>query len=544
MKRLAVLVCLLFTLMTSAAARGGGVDVPEALRTVPVEHEGRVKPFDTAAREVVAAITARERFEGADPLRLVLELASDPDAARSRPLVYVPHLQVRERLGLGADRKWATADAVRRSVPFQTFLADVRARQRAGEPLRPVEEDALEVGNRVALVESLPGLIASPAWGDVLSAYRDGDAARLNAAVTVMGAQQEAAVGANPSKLRREVAYNRVQPFHWIGVAYGAALIAALAAEATRRRAIYRLAVGLFVLAVVLNGGAFAWRCSITGFAPVTSIYETVIWVAMVTAALALVLERGARTGVALVAGAVVALAGSVVAAVMPPEYGRQIDPLTPILRSNLWLTTHVLTIVSSYAAFALATVLGSVVLGQLAWAGRGTVEAGDGGTASVDGRADRNLLLTYRSVQVGVVLAAVGTVLGGLWADVSWGRFWGWDPKETWALIVVLVYLALLHARYTNWLTDASFAAGTVVAFLSVVMSWYGVNFVLGTGLHSYGFGQGGGGYVAGYVAAQIAYVIAALWAIGVRRRARAVPGIESTGDALRTSTPISREG
>jgi ABC-type transport system involved in cytochrome c biogenesis permease subunit len=95
--------------------------------------------------------------------------------------------------------------------------------------------------------------------------------------------------------------------------------------------------------------------------------------------------------------------------------------------------------------------------------------------------------------MQVGVLLIAAGTILGGVWADYSWGRFWGWDPKEVWALITLLIYLVPLHGRFAGWVSTFGLVFASVVCFLSVVMAWYGVNFVLGVGLHSYGFVEGG---------------------------------------------------
>lgn len=115
---------------------------------------------------------------------------------------------------------------------------------------------------------------------------------------------------------------------------------------------------------------------------------------------------------------------------------------------------------------------------------------------------------LTYRAMQFGVVLLAAGTILGGVWADASWGRFWGWDPKEVWALIALLCYVAILHARYAGLVGQFGYAAWSVISFLSVLMAWYGVNFVLGVGLHSYGFSSGGAAWVSGYVLVQLAFI------------------------------------
>jgi hypothetical protein len=98
------------------------------------------------------------------------------------------------------------------------------------------------------------------------------------------------------------------------------------------------------------------------------------------------------------------------------------------------------------------------------------------------------------------------------VWADYSWGRFWGWDPKEVWALVALLGYLAVLHARFAGWVHHRGLAALSVVCFSLIVMAWYGVNFVLGAGLHSYGFGGGGRGWVFSAILLQLAYAGVAL--------------------------------
>ena len=126
-----------------------------------------------------------------------------------------------------------------------------------------------------------------------------------------------------------------------------------------------------------------------------------------------------------------------------------------------------------------------------------------------------------YRTMQVGVLLIAAGTILGGIWADASWGRFWGWDPKEVWALITLLVYLIPLHGRFAGWFNTFALVVASVVCSLSVIMAWYGVNFILGVGLHAYGFVEGGGQFsVFAVLAAMMAFPVAAAW----RRRCGSV--------------------
>jgi ABC-type transport system involved in cytochrome c biogenesis permease subunit len=183
-----------------------------------------------------------------------------------------------------------------------------------------------------------------------------------------------------------------------------------------------------------------------------------------------------------------------------PAVLDPSLHPLTPVLRSNFWLVTHVLTVTLSYAALALALGLGNITLGYF------LVRSANQEAIAVLSR------FTYQALQLGVLLLAAGVVLGGVWADYSWGRFWGWDPKEVWALVALMAYLAVLHARFAGWVGPRGLAALSVTCFSLVVMAWYGVNFVLGAGLHSYGFGGGGQGLVYGAVVAQLVYVGAAL--------------------------------
>ena len=153
----------------------------------------------------------------------------------------------------------------------------------------------------------------------------------------------------------------------------------------------------------------------------------------------------------------------------------------------------HVITITLGYSALALAMGAGHIVLGKRLL-GRATPEA-----------FTRFLRST---LQIGLLLLTVGTILGGVWANYAWGRFWGWDPKETWAFITILCYVALLHGRIAGWWEGIGLAVGSIMAFQAVLMSWYGVNFLLGQGLHSYGFGAGGFGYTLGYTLTEFAFV------------------------------------
>lgn len=112
---------------------------------------------------------------------------------------------------------------------------------------------------------------------------------------------------------------------------------------------------------------------------------------------------------------------------------------------------------------------------------------------------------LIYTCLKYGTVMLAAGIILGGVWADYSWGRFWGWDPKETWSLIVLCLYMAILHGKYTSWIPNGRFFLLVAAAFMSVMMAWFGVNYILATGLHSYGFSEGGAIFLGSFFIAQI---------------------------------------
>jgi ABC-type transport system involved in cytochrome c biogenesis permease subunit len=173
------------------------------------------------------------------------------------------------------------------------------------------------------------------------------------------------------------------------------------------------------------------------------------------------------------------------------------ISPLVPVLRDNFWLSTHVTTVILSYAALALSWILSNSLL----------IRSRFKNVSSTDYRYEVDLI--YTSIKFGVVLLSAGVILGGVWADYSWGRFWGWDPKETWSLIVLLIYMAILHGKYTSWIPAQRFVPLVAGSFMSVMMAWFGVNYILASGLHSYGFSEGGAVFLGSFFAVQILILI-----------------------------------
>ncbi len=226
-------------------------------------------------------------------------------------------------------------------------------------------------------------------------------------------------------------------------------------------------------------------------------------------------MEKIYRWRVVAMGGAVASFIAALAANYAP--FPRDIQALMPVLRSNFWLGIHVLTEVTAYAATCTAWVIGNVAIGFFAFGRYRTVN----GQRRPPAFSGTLASLNYRVLQVAVLLLTAGTILGGLWADVSWGRFWGWDPKEVGALIALLIMITALHGRRAGWHGDLSLAIGSICGFGGVMWAWYVVNFILNAGKHSYGAGEGGQwAWLVAMVAVQGLYVAMAVARVRMETR------------------------
>jgi cytochrome c-type biogenesis protein CcsB len=476
-----------------------------------------------------------------------------PDKWDRAPLVRIDFPELRQRLGLEEGQKHVAPEALSkatmvdeelgRTIPLSAWAERVLEKDKQGEVLTELEEKGLELANRLWAYQNHRmgrGLEIMPLQGseaqdwmpvghvlltsfddsndpsgayrrvksllwEARTAYQQKDAAKLNRAAEELKTVLRSAgpeLGSYPaaSTIDLEVAYNRWAPFRFAWALMLLASIAMFLHFGTERTLFYRGAFALYGAGIVAAIVGFAMRIGISGRAPVTNMYESVVYVGTGVAVLGLVFELIYRKKYILSAAAAVSTFTLVLADNCPAILDPSVRPLEPVLRSNFWLTTHVMTITLSYAAFALALGIANITLGYFL-VGSKNVET--------IGALTR---FTYKAIQVGVLLLAAGVILGGVWADYSWGRFWGWDPKEVWALVALLGYLAVLHARFAGWVHHRGLAALSVFCFSLVVMAWYGVNFVLGAGLHSYGFGGGGRGWVFTVVLLQLLYASAAM--------------------------------
>ncbi len=515
------------------------------LKRIPVQQGGRLKPLDTFAREALQTVTGKTKFHNMEAIEVVFSWMFFPTTWEGSPLIEVTGEPVKNKLGLNLKQKYFSLSEIQSHSELQQLFQEVHAKQEREEKLSKFEEDIGRLSTQIAVLErvssgDLLAVIPHP-QGEQENWFSVAQLSDLNHFQQVYGQEKsqailkqlssqfaslgtaydkgekdnffaltkdiEAHLSQLPSEpgypfitsLNMEVFYNSFHPFRKAWVFYVLALIIFLLYFfGTKNKILGTMGFSTALIAFALHCFGFYLRCTITGRPPVGNMYESVVWVSLGIVIFAFLLLYQYRNMIILTVACAVAPIGLILADNLPLALDPSIRPLTPVLRSNYWLTIHVLTITLSYAAFALAMGLGNLSLLKVLLHPERKEEI-------------RKLTqFIYRSIQIGVLLLAAGTILGGVWADYSWGRFWGWDPKEVWALIALLLYLAVVHGKFAGWLKDFGLAASSVIAFQGILMAWYGVNFVLGVGLHAYGFGSGGLSYVLVYVALQISFIFA----------------------------------
>ncbi|MEM7603701.1 MAG: cytochrome c biogenesis protein CcsA, partial [Verrucomicrobiota bacterium] len=297
------------------------------------------------------------------------------------------------------------------------------------------------------------------------------------------------------------------------------------------------IATVLLVYGLVLNIYGITMRSIIRARPPITNLYDTVIFITGIAVLLALALEFFTRKGIGLLMAALTGVGGMFLSLRYEvKEATDTMDPLQAVLDTNFWLATHVTTINIGYAAGLLSAFLGAYYLLKRFLNPLPKVLKSVSGGEPVksaelfdEPKEKRDLYKTVTNMNYGIVcfclfFSLVGTVLGGVWANYSWGRFWGWDPKENGALMICLWTLVILHMRMGGYVRDIGIAVLSILLGVIVTFSWWGVN-NLGVGLHSYGFTEGV--WPALYVSwAECAFIMACgiplWWYERVKKRAK----------------------
>lgn len=488
------------------------------------DFKGRFKPMSTFTGEVLRKLARRESLDGQTAEQVVLGMATNPKAWYHIPLIQLgKHEEVRNLLGT-TDKTVKYSDFFEQSGAYK--LRD-QVRTAYNTPQRDrsaFDKEIMKLDEKV----NICGMIFSgrfmkmfPIAGDTTHTWQSAvpDAPRPELENTIVGkfypiyiqglqaalqsndwsipnravaelAQYQIKAGGDvlPStgQIRAELLLNRLNVFNRLSRFYGllsllflGLLFTNVFAPKLQVKRATQVAIGLLVFGFAMHTLGLGLRWYVSERAPWSNGYESMIYIGWTTTLAGLLFARKSFGGLA--ATAVLAAVILMVAALnwLDPE----ITPLVPVLKSY-WLMIHVSLEAGSYGFLALGAVIGVLNLIFMIFA-----NANNGQRVY---RIIRELTLTSEMTLIGgLFMISIGTYLGGVWANESWGRYWGWDAKETWALVTILVYSFILHMRFIpGFRGDYAFNVSTLFGWASVMMTYFGVNYYL-SGLHSYAAGD-----------------------------------------------------
>jgi ABC-type transport system involved in cytochrome c biogenesis permease subunit len=519
---------------------------------LPVSAGGRIKPLDTAARSMLMLAGGRQQVrtdKGVVPATtFLLDLVTNPDRAAGLPILRVDHPDLLAML----DRAPEDGGRIPLSAiqPKWDKIAEQAQRASNVEPRDrdPFQRAVLELHRRVNTLLShaqlrepfaIPPLSPDGEWrpfneafmderssntphpsvaylATMLKAASEDDAETFNSAQASYTKLLEASMPEVMQRMRLEVLFNRASLFTGTAAVYVLAFLGVCFSFILRSRqqaspGAERLRVGslaLLTAAVLVHTVAIGLRIYLTDRPPVTNLYSSAVFVGWAAALAGVFMERLFPLGVSILGSATIGAATLIIAHNLGND-GDTMQMMQAVLDSNFWLATHVITITFGYSATFLAGAIASVYL------------IGRVFTTAVNAERERAMLrMVYGVVCFALLLSFVGTVLGGIWADQSWGRFWGWDPKENGAALVVLINAIILHARFGGMIQARGIAAIAVVGNIVTAWSWFGTN-MLGVGLHAYGFMDSAMLWLVLFVASQLAIIALA----GMQNRWRPTP-------------------
>ncbi|NWJ42533.1 MAG: cytochrome c biogenesis protein CcsA [Geothrix sp.] len=558
---LALLIALVVALPTGKAR---GFDVG-GFGNLPILEGGRVKPLDSLARNSLLVIHSRQGFRHdgrmVGPDEWILDVLFRPQVADQQAIFVIDDPEVISLIGAKqtknrnyfsfADLSSHLDEVQKQAASAQPISAQKRTRfqsaivnlfdrvylyyklrntlQLAGSPGLGWELQSLGTPEAALRHQDLtqlahfrmlpPATAANPdAWqsvGQALSAVNAGagvhpalvplakmnaayvadDAASFNAALAEMNGVVTTLKPDALGHASNELLFNRAQPF-FVGLSiYFAAFIVLCISWIYKPELLRPTAYALLVSAAIVHTiGLFA-RIILQGRPPVTNLYSSAVFVGWAAVILGIIVERMYRKGFGTAVAAVAGFATLIVAQNLG-EGGDTMEMMRAVLDSNFWLATHVTTITIGYSGTFLAGAI------AIAYALKKHI------APKVDVETDKALAdMAYGIICFALFFSFVGTVLGGIWADQSWGRFWGWDPKENGALLIVLWNAIILHARMAGYVRERGIMVMAIFGNVITAASWFGVN-LLGVGLHAYGFTDSGFIWLVGFWVTQLIFM------------------------------------
>lgn len=363
--------------------------------------------------------------------------------------------------------------------------------------------------------ETIPPAVGD--FADMASALQNDNVAGFNSALANYRASLVPSFSRALAKARAEVFFNQMQPFYNAMVIYVLAGLLAIFSWFNLSETLRRAAVWLTALAFFIHTTGLIYRMVLEGRPPVTNLYSSAIFIGWGACLLGLVLEKFHKNGIGVVTLAGIGFTTLIIAQNLALD-GDTMEMMRAVLDTNFWLATHVVAVTTGYASTFVAGFL------ALIYILRGVF------TRTLDAAAAKSLVrMIYGIVCFATLFSFIGTVLGGIWADQSWGRFWGWDPKENGALIIVLWNALILHLRWGGMIRERGLVCCAIFGNIVTSWSWFGVN-MLGIGLHSYGFMAAAFWWLLAFVLSQIALILLGLLPTGLWKSFRTPSGPAGT--------------
>lgn len=337
------------------------------------------------------------------------------------------------------------------------------------------------------------------AWATMATAYAADDSAGFNRALADYAGQLQRDLPRRVWKARVESVFNQLQPFYSAMVIYVLIFVLAAASWLIWPQTLGRYAFVLLIVTFIVHSAGLITRMYLEGRPPVTNLYSSAVFIGWGAVLLGICLERFFRNGIGSATAAMIGFITLLIAHHLSMD-GDTMEMMRAVLDTNGWLATHVVCVTLGYASTFLAGFL------ALTYVVRGVF------TPSLDRPTAQSLSrMVYGIVCFATLFSFVGTILGGIWADQSWGRFWGWDPKENGALLIVLWNAIILHARWGGLVRQRGLMVMAIFGNIVTSWSWFGVN-MLGIGLHSYGFMESAFPWLITFAASQLVLMMIGL--------------------------------
>jgi len=499
-----------------------GKDVSEDFGKVLVQDQkGRTKPLFTLSNDILRKVTRENSFEGLTSMQVFLGIYLDFNSWKDMPLIRISNSDLQKKLGVRG-KNAAFSDLVDLGTGNYKISADVNnAYAKPPGDRNKLDKEVMKIDERVNIVYMIsqgdfmklfPLKDGTNDWGSPLAALEKAisseDSVYLQSIVTVLdeaiqtnnissirkveesirGYQERFAGYELPStsKTGAELFYYKLNifeklfPFYaTVGLIMLIGLITMVIKGIKETSMFVRILGWLLFAGFLFHTLGLGIRWYIAGHSPMSNGYESMIFISWVTLLAGFIFSR--KSAFALSATAVLASMTLMVAhlSFMDPE----ITNLVPVLKSY-WLTLHVSVITGSYGFLGLGAILSLITLVLLSL-------SNENNRNRISVTIDELTVINYKSLTLGLYFLTIGTFLGAVWANESWGRYWGWDPKETWSLITIIIYSLVIHSRLIPGMKDIlSFNLLSLFAFSGVLMTYFGVNYYL-SGMHSYASGD-----------------------------------------------------